>query len=129
MVHNEIYKMCCQISGQLKLLRFILLWYKCLNFGHVMLFVSSGFLETEGLFVTVVVNRGGSKDTGGNDPAATPTEVTVEVMTGHWKPHYRFENMEYGAVLRLKTNWQTGWEGSVCVAVEGTLESHGTVRP
>lgn len=44
---------------------------KCLNFGYVMLFVSSGFLETEGLLLTVLINRGGSKDTGGKNNNST----------------------------------------------------------
>lgn len=52
-----------------------------------MLFVSSGFLETDGLSLTVLINRGGSRELWGNDTATTPAEVTAVVMTDDWTPH------------------------------------------
>lgn len=59
---------------------------KSLHFGHVILFVSSGFLETEGPFLTALINRS-HKDTGRNDTATPLTEVTVGVTTDDCRPH------------------------------------------
>lgn len=63
----------------------------------MILFVSSGFLETEGLLLTILINKGGSRGTEGNHPATTPTEVTVVVMTGDCRPQERFKDKECGA--------------------------------
>jgi hypothetical protein len=51
-----------------------------------MLFVSSGFLETEGFLLTLPIERA-AKTLGGNQPATTPTEITVVAMTSHRRPH------------------------------------------
>lgn len=72
-----------------------------------MLFVSSGFLETEGLSLTVLINRRGSREQG-NETATTPNEVTVVGMTNGWKPHYRYKIRGRGSCCGVKAKLQAG---------------------